>query len=91
MESVFNSAYDLINFLDTDIFKNFVTRFSVFIVPVLTLSFLAIGLILTFSEKKPPILKNIAVGLAIIYVMPTIISALNSGLISAKMICLITQ
>ena len=84
MESVFNSAYDLINFLDTDIFKNFVTRFSVFIVPVLTLSFLAIGLILTFSEKKPPILKNIAVGLAIIYVMPTIISALNSGLISAK-------
>lgn len=52
MESVFNSAYDLINFLDTDIFKNFVTRFSVFIVPVLTLSFLAIGLILTFSEKK---------------------------------------
>lgn len=84
MESVFNSAYDLINFLNTDIFKNFVTRFSVFIVPVLTLSFLAIGLILTFSEKKPPILKNIAVGLAIIYVMPTIISALNSGLISAK-------
>ena len=78
MESVFNSAYDLINFLNTDIFKNFVTRFSVFIVPVLTLSFLAIGLILTFSEKKPPILKNIAVGLAIIYVMPTIISALNS-------------
>ena len=84
MENVFNSAYELINFLDTDTFKNFITRFSVFIIPILTVSFLAIGLILTFSEKKPPVLKNIAIGLAIIYVMPTIISYLNIGLISAK-------
>ena len=50
-ESVFNETYKLINFTDTQIFKNFVTKFSVFIVPILTVSFIAIGLMLTFSEK----------------------------------------
>ena len=83
-ESVFNETYKLINFTDAQIFKNLVTKFSVFIVPILTVSFIAIGLMLTFSEKKPPVLKNIVIGLAIIYVMPQIITYFNEGLIAAK-------
>ena len=83
-EQLFNAAYEMINFIDTDSFKKFVSKFSVWIVPLLTLSFVAIGIYLMYSEKKPPLLKNILIGLAIIFVMPTIITALNKGLIATK-------
>ena len=83
-EQLFNAAYEMINFIDTDAFKKFVSKFSVWIVPLLTLSFVAIGIYLMYSEKKPPLLKNILIGLAIIFVMPTIITALNKGLIATK-------
>ena len=83
-EQLFNAAYEMINFIDTDSFKKFVSKFSVWIVPLLTLSFMAIGIYLMYSEKKPPLLKNILIGLAIIFVMPTIITALNKGLIATK-------
>lgn len=83
-ESIFDSAYEMLNFMNSSVFRDFISEFSVFIVPILTISFLAIGVILTFSEKKPPVLKNIAIGLAIIFVMPTIISSLNEGVIAAK-------
>ena len=83
-EQLFNAAYEMINIIDTDAFKKFVSKFSVWIVPLLTLSFVAIGIYLMYSEKKPPLLKNILIGLAIIFVMPTIITALNKGLIATK-------
>ena len=83
-EQLFNAAYEMINFIDTDSFKKFISKFSVWIVPLLTLSFVAIGIYLMYSEKKPPLLKNILIGLAIIFVMPTIITALNKGLIATK-------
>ena len=83
-EQLFNAAYEMINFIDTDSFKKFVSKFSVWIVPLLTLSFVAFGIYLMYSEKKPPLLKNILIGLAIIFVMPTIITALNKGLIATK-------
>ena len=83
-EAVFNAAYGTLNFTNSSVFKNFLSEFSIFITLVLTISFIATGLMLMFSEKKPPFLRNVFIGLAIIYVAPSIVTALNEGLIATK-------
>lgn len=84
VQSVFDAAYNALNFLDSPVFKTFVSSFSVLIVAILTVSFLVIGLILMFSEKKPPVLKNALIGLAIIFILPTVITNFNAGVLGVK-------
>lgn len=84
VQGVFDAAYSALNFLDYPAFKTFVSSFSIFITVILSISFLAIALILIFSEKKPPVLKNALIGLTIIYFMPSVITNLNSGVLSVK-------
>lgn len=84
VQSLFDSAYKLLNFSDSVVFKSFLSEFSFTITIVLTISFIAIGLTYMFSEKKPQVLKNLMIGLGIIYVLPQIITTFNSIIISSK-------
>jgi hypothetical protein len=84
MQSVFDSAFSSLNFTNAKVFTDFLSKFSVLITVVLTITFIALGLTLMFSEKKPPVLKNIMIGLAVIYIGPTMVSTLNTVVIAGK-------
>jgi hypothetical protein len=83
-EVVFNEAYNTLNFTSSQAYKTFVSNFSVLIIAGMTLTFAVLGTYLMFSEKKPPVIKNIMILLAVVYLTPTIITSLNEGLLSAK-------
>lgn len=83
-EIVFNEAYNTLNFTGSQAYKTFVSSFSVLIIAGMTLTFAVLGTYLMFSEKKPPVIKNIMILLAVVYLTPTIITSLNEGLLSAK-------
>ena len=83
-EVVFNEAYNTLNFTGSQAYKTFVSNFSVLIIAGMTLTFAVLGTYLMFSEKKPPVIKNIMILLAVVYLTPTIITSLNEGLLSAK-------
>ena len=83
-EIVFNEAYNTLNFTGSQAYKTFVSSFSVLIIAGMTLTFAVLGTYLMFSEKKPPVIKNIMILLAVVYLTPTVIISLNEGLLSAK-------
>ena len=83
-EIVFNEAYNTLNFTGSQAYKTFVSSFSVLIIAGMTLTFAVLGTYLMFSEKKPPVIKNIMILLAVVYLTPTVITSLNEGLLSAK-------
>jgi hypothetical protein len=83
-EVVFNEAYNTLNFTGSQAYKTFVSSFSILIIAGMTLTFAVLGTYLMFSEKKPPVIQNIMILLAVVYLTPTIITALNEGLLSAK-------
>lgn len=84
MQTLFDSAYKFLNILEYKPVKEFLSSFSVVFTVMITISCIAVGLILIFSEKKPPVLKNIVIGLACIYALPQVMSVLNTGIISTK-------
>ena len=83
-EVVFNEAYNTLNFTGSQAYKTFVSSFSILIIAGMTLTFAVLGTYLMFSEKKPLVIKNIMILLAVVYLTPTIITSLNEGLLSAK-------
>lgn len=85
VQSVFDAAYTALNFTSSDIFTSFLdSRFQLVYSVMLSASFLILGLIYIFSDKKPPVLRNLLVGLAIICVGPEMVTMLNDGVISSK-------
>lgn len=84
VQSVFDAAYKMLNVLTSKPFLDFTDRFKPAIVIVLSASLIVLGLIYTFSDKKPPIVKNALIGLAIIFMMPEVITLLNDGIIKTK-------
>lgn len=83
-QNVFDAAYNMLNFTSSELYKNYLSEFSVLITAILTVSFICIAFVLMFSEKKPPVLKNVLIALAVIYVLPVTVEKMNEGLIGAK-------
>lgn len=84
MQSVFDAAYTMLNVLTSQPFLDFADEFKPAIIIVLSGSLIVLGFIYTFSDKKPPIVKNALIGLAIIFMMPEVITMMNDGIISTK-------
>lgn len=83
-QEIFDSAYNMLNFTSSDLFKNYLSEFSVWITVILTISFISLGLIYVFSEKKPQVLRNVMIAIAVIYIIPEAVETMNAALISSK-------
>lgn len=77
VEELFEICYEMISITENPLITDYVDEFRPLIVAALAISLIVLGITLMFSEKRPPILKNIFLGLMVIFGATTFVSYLN--------------
>lgn len=77
VEELFEICYEMISITENPLITDYVDEFRPLIVAALAISLIVLGITLMFSEKRPPILKNIFLGLMVIFGTTTFVSYLN--------------
>jgi len=83
-QKLFDAAYQFISFTNDGIFKTFLGGFYPIVTAIFVISIIALGLVYMFSEKRPAILKNMLIGMAVLFVAPQMTDFMNDLLLTGK-------
>jgi len=83
-QTLFDAAYQLVTFTNDTLFKDFLGTFYPLVTAIFVVSILALGLVYMFSEKRPTVVKNILIGMAVLFVAPQMTDLMNDLLLTGK-------
>jgi len=84
IQKLFDAAYELVAFANDNIFKTFLGNFYSLAMAIFLISFIILGLTYMFSEKRPDIIKNMLIGMAVIFIGPQVTGLLNNAVLLGK-------
>lgn len=85
MESVFDLALQVMTFSSSSMLGNWISdTFGSAVVPICSISLFVVGMYFVFSDKRPAVIRNVLVALAVVVMLPTLLNLGNEFLQAAK-------
>jgi|GEM_PF-6224067 len=85
MEEVFDLSMKVMTFSSSSLLGEWISNtFGSIAIPLCTIAFIVIGMYFIFSDKKPAVIRNIIVSLAVIILLPTLMSFGNELIQAVK-------